>query len=581
MATGRVVLTGTDGRLRDEFLPTRLSQSELVQLVQQYAGGGSGSIPDRLSQANLDATYAPLAYGQVPAANLPAAFRTTDSQPFRADSIWNTPIGTQATFESGTDPATANFLSATPVINDTLNGYGFYLNIARPTDPLGTGTYTGSNGQSVTFTHRIPHDPVISAGSDGSMRIIDGRYVYDYWKTTKVDDLTYTAEFITRTDLLGTGMNTGTRAARFPTSGGLVRSHEISKCYIPHALCISIPPECLKRGFVWPAAAEDAAKVTYSGQVPMGSFFAIPPEVDISALGLSQEGYALAECLQNYGMYVGDASGSAAISVDGEAAVVMRPALERMRADWSNLFPKLRRVTNVGTTAGGPGPRRVAPSGPVTIRSDYQETMIDVLTSRLRMAGGAMLASETCSNPADPVAVTNSQMGGRQLTWTGWAAQYRYAEGTLKRIATPDGSTRVLLADPGRRDVRFEAVMHARHTSGWCYILITADGSSNHFRFAVSSTGTAQLQRVVGGAMTVVQGSGLPANTVGPGTRWGLAAYGPTIFMLVDGEVVFDITDPANLTYRQTGVMLPSDTNVALRELTWHSVPRLFRKPIV
>tara|TARA_B100001245_G_scaffold236497_1_gene227773 strand:- start:5825 stop:7720 length:1896 start_codon:yes stop_codon:yes gene_type:complete len=534
-----------------------------------------------ISQTVADASYAPTVDSRVPAAYLPAVFRSTDTQPFAADSIWNTPIGNGCVYETAGDAATADFLAATPVINDTLNGYGFYLNITRPGDPIGTGTYT-NNGTPISFTHRIPYDPVISTGSDGSMRIIDGRWAYDYWKTVKVDDVTYTADFITRTDLLGTGRNAGTRAARFPTSGGLIRSHELSKYYIPHALCISIPPEALLRGFVWPAAAEDAGTVTYSGNVPMGSFFAIPPSVDITTLGLTQEGYALAEAMQNYGVYVGDSSESAAISVDGEAAVVMRPALERMRTDWSTIFAQLRRVTNVGTTAGGPGARVVSAAGPVSIRTDYQETIIDVLTTRLRAVGGAILTSEDCRTAVDPIVSTNAGLGGQTLTWSGWAPQYRIEGGAIKRIASPDGSTRVIFVDPGSHNVRIECTIVARQTSGWAYIVAGATGSADSYRLAWTSSGDGQIQKTTtaGGTVALV-GTSLPTGTVAAGKRVGLMVYGSNIYALVNGEIVAEAYDSANQTGTLCGLYFPSNTTIAVKDLTVRSVPRLFRKPRV
>ncbi|QWY84300.1 minor tail protein [Gordonia phage Jalammah] len=540
----------------------------------------AADVAGKLDQSTADGRYAPTVDARVPASNLPALFRTTDSQPFAADSIWNTPIGQGATFEAAGAAATASFLAATPAINDTLNGYGFYNNIARPTDPMCTGSYTPSGGSAITFTHRIPYDPVISTGSDASMRVIDGRFAYDYWKTVKVNEYTYTADFITRTDLLGTGRNAGTRAARFPTAGGLIRSHELAKCYIPHALCISIPPTSLKRGFVWPAADEDAPGVTYSGEVPMGSFFAIPPSVNIASLSLSQEGYALAECLQNYGMYVGDASGSAAISVDGEAAVVARPALERMRTDWTALFAQLRRVTNVGTTAGAPGQRRVPAAGPVAIRADYQETVIDVLTARLRATSGAILTSENCAVDVDPVVSTNAANGGRSLAWSGWPAQYRINGGAIKRIAAPDGQTRILLINPGNRNVRLGFMVQAMHASGFAYAVVATSDSSNHYRVAITSGGSMHLQRNVG-AVTTALSPALPNGTIGVNKYVELMVYGPSISVLVDGDVVAEAVDTSNLQGTQCGIYLPSDTSIAWKSLSVRSVPRLFRKPRV
>ncbi|QEM41557.1 hypothetical protein SEA_FORZA_90 [Gordonia phage Forza] len=528
----------------------------------------------------LDKNYAPTVDGVVPAQNLPAVFRTTDSQPFAANSIWNTPIGLSSTFETQASAATASFLAATPAINDTLNGYGFYNNIARPTDPLCTATYT-SNGTTYTFKFRCPYDPVISTGTDLSMRVIDGGRAIDLWKTVKTGLYSFTADFITETDLTGSGRNAGTRAARFPTAGGLIRAHELGKCYIPHALCISIPGTSLKRGFVWPAAAEDAVGVTYSGEVPMGSFFAIPSSVDINSLGLSQEGLALAKCLQDYGMYVGDQSGSAAISVDGEAAVSMRAALERMRTDWTTtIFQQLRRVTNVGTTPGGPGTRKVAPAGPVGIRADYQETLIDVLTTRLRSQGGAFLSSEDAKTPVDPIVSTNAALGGKTLNWTGWPAQYRIATGAIRRIASPDGQTRILLVNPGVRDVRLGFTVVNMHPSGFAYAVVAATDSSNHYRLAITSGGAMHIQKVIGGTVTGLTPA--TANgTIAAGKYVEVMIYGPIITVIVDGEVVAEAYDTENLAGTQCGIYFPSDATIGWTNLRLYSVPRLFRKPRV
>ncbi|QDM55909.1 hypothetical protein SEA_TRAX_22 [Gordonia phage Trax] len=547
-----------------------------------WVDGRQGGTPitaaklNRLEQA-VEAA-APTVDSRVPAANLPSLFRTTDSQPFAADSIWNTPIGDGCSYEAAGAAATASFLAGTPAINDGLNGYGFTLNIARPTDPLVTATYTPSGGSPITFTFRCPYDPVISTGTDLSMRVIDAGRAIDLWKTVKVNDYTYTADFITSTDLLGTGRNAGTRAARWPTAGGLIRQHEIAKCYIPHAIAVSIPGTSLKRGFVWPASAEDASGVTYSGEVPMGSFFAIPPSVDIGSLGLSSEGFALAKCLQDYGAYVGDQSGSVAISAEGDAAVNMRPALERMRTDWTaTLFPLLRRVTNVGTTAGGPGNRRVPAAGPVAIRADYQETIIDTLTARMRAMTPALLTSESYAVDSDPIVATDAGLGGKPFNWTGWPSQYRNSGGATRRIAAPDGQTRILLVNPGR-NMRIGFTVKAMHASGFAYAVVAASDSQNHFRLAVTSGGSCHIQRIVGGVNTSISPA-LPNGTIGVGKYVELMVYGPNVYVFVDGELVADATDTSALFGNQCGIYFPSDTNIAWKVDRFHPVPRLFRKP--
>lgn len=45
MTAGRVVLSTSDGRLSDSFLPERLSHSRLVQLIRDHAGGGGITLP--------------------------------------------------------------------------------------------------------------------------------------------------------------------------------------------------------------------------------------------------------------------------------------------------------------------------------------------------------------------------------------------------------------------------------------------------------------------------------------------------------------------------------------------------------
>ncbi|QGJ94881.1 minor tail protein [Gordonia phage Stormageddon] len=542
-----------------------LSQTEVETIAQNAA-------------AAAVATAAPLVDSRVPAANLPPLFRTTDAQPFAADSIWNTPIGDGCAFEASSAPATASFLAATPAINDGTT-YGFTNNVARPTDPICTATMI-SNGK--VFTFRCPYDPVISPGTDLSMRVIDGWQAIDLWKTTKTGLYTFTAEFITVTDLRGTGRNTGTRAARFPSAGGLIRAHELGKCYIPHALCISIPASSLKLGFVWPAAAEDSqTNLTYSGQVPMGSFFAIPASVDLSTLGLSPEGLALAECLQKYGMYVGDQSGSAAISVDGEATVAMPSALERLRTDWTTkLFGQLRRVTNVGTVAGGPGARRAPAAGPVAVRSDPQDVTFDILVSRLRATNGIMLTSHDGGTDVSPVVSTNASLGGKSLSWMNWPAQYQTLDGAIRRIASPDGATRILTVNPGVRDVRVGVTVVSMHSSGFAYLVAAGTGSTDGFRLAVTSGGSCHLQKIVSGGSGAIQISpSLPNGSVAAGKRVELMIYGPYVAAIIDGEVALEASDTQNITGTQTGIYFPSDTNIAWRRFTVHSVPRVFRKP--
>jgi hypothetical protein len=81
--------------------------------------------------------------------------------------------------------------------------------------------------------------------------------------------------------------------------------------------------------------------------------------VNIDGLRLSAEGKALARALQNYGAYVVDRAGSAALYCE----LACDPAAtDRMNYDWKVLYREMRAVTNSSpTTVGGGGTPRVAP----------------------------------------------------------------------------------------------------------------------------------------------------------------------------------------------------------------------------
>jgi hypothetical protein len=110
---------------------------------------------------------------------------------------------------------------------------------------------------------------------------------------------------------------------------------------------------------VWPATQQDGDHATsYTGEVPMGTLFAIPSSVDITRLGLSTtQGLALAQALQNYGAYVVDRAGSNVLYCELSCDAT---AYEALRVAWRTLMPQVRAVTNnTEATPGGGGTPRV------------------------------------------------------------------------------------------------------------------------------------------------------------------------------------------------------------------------------
>jgi hypothetical protein len=141
--------------------------------------------------------------------------------------------------------------------------------------------------------------------------------------------------------------------------GGLIRQWEVTSGTIHHALALAITGSQLKAGWVWPATTQDADGATsYSGLVPMGSFAAIPPTVDLGAQGLTPGGLMVARALQGYGAYVVDRSG--AFSLYAEPSAATDPLIGQAGQDLGKIRALLRLVTNnAPTSVNGGGTRRV------------------------------------------------------------------------------------------------------------------------------------------------------------------------------------------------------------------------------
>ena len=291
----------------------------------------------------------------------PSTSRNSALHPFASSSIWNSAIGSGARFQAKADWRTASFLSGKPVINR--DPWSITVVRAKTTDPLVT-LEAVRNG--VTHQIRIPANTQPTGGSDMHVTIIspDGKTAYDTFKMEKLSSTRWRAAVVNPTDLKGSGINYGTRAAGVPAFAGLIRSHELAAKKIPHALAIAVPNEILKSGHIWPAKRQDTNGAwAYSGGVPMGSLLAIPGNVDLDSLGLSPEGMALGKALQNYGGYVVDRSGM--VSLYCEQAC-NETQTHTMAAAWKQLYPLMRAVTNSAPDSiGGGGTPRVADPAPL------------------------------------------------------------------------------------------------------------------------------------------------------------------------------------------------------------------------
>ena len=305
--------------------------------------------------------------------------------PFSSDSPWNTPLASDARFAAADDPTTRDLTDPAVAADINCREWSVPVYVASPGDPwlalsvdpalaLPNGLDASIHRNNPVPGLRAPRDAAPGAPAYGAVSYTDGHtalidethsYVVEMWRAQRRGADAMAAYTMVRNDLRGPGVGTGgARAYGGSAIGGLIRKGELARG-IPHALAFAIPrskQRCCEP--VWPATTVDGgARGSYRGHVPMGQLAAIPPNVDIAALGLSPQGLAIARALQNYGAYDVDSSSDFSIYAEPAAAA----ELGRAKEDLRKIRPLLRCVLdNLPGTPGGapPGARRRAPAAP-------------------------------------------------------------------------------------------------------------------------------------------------------------------------------------------------------------------------
>lgn len=288
--------------------------------------------------------------------------RDASLHPFASSSPWNTPIGSGAEFEDDDGALALRLRQHTKaVVNHEYWSVAVYH--ATASDPY-SSVRSIRNGR--THSGHVPTQTRPTGGDDRHVAVLQpgDRDYLDSFKWEGWTGSLWNTQLTSKLDLRGMGIREGHRAARTPAIAGLIRRHEIEAGRIPHALALAVPDSVLKSGFVWPASSQDANHATaYRGNVPMGTLFAIPPDVDLTTLGLSLEGLILGEALQNYGAYVVDRAGTAALYCE---LACDASRIAPLQAAWVKLRDELRAVTNNREdNVGGGGTPVVAPAPPL------------------------------------------------------------------------------------------------------------------------------------------------------------------------------------------------------------------------
>lgn len=263
--------------------------------------------------------------------------------PFSPTTFSNTRVGPAVEFAPDDDPRHATFREGSTDVAS--KRWSISVQHTDGGDPTAT---LQANGDKHFI--KIPADAATTGGTDDHMVVIqpDGRTAYELWGMEKIAADEWKARYLVITDLQGDGMDGGARASGISQLHGLIRRNELRNLDIEHSLAIGISGSMLKsvndgRG-VWPARAEDANNSwAYTGTIPMGTMFAIPPSVDVDELDLTPEGRAVARALQQYGGHV-------LIQADNTNLYAEMAADEgqvaNLEADWPQLRDLLRVVTN-------------------------------------------------------------------------------------------------------------------------------------------------------------------------------------------------------------------------------------------
>ena len=241
--------------------------------------------------------------------------------PFTDTSPWNTPVGSDAVYEPSTDPefdpSIGGWISTTE--------WSHPIYIAEAGDPFKKVKYAWDG--SLCKRLKVPDDAAPDPMADAHLHLIDPnhRFVVETWRAERQGTGNIFAEACVVNDLEGPGVYDdwhGTRAYGGSAIGGLIREGELLNG-IPHAVAVCLQRPGLNRNapggspFVWPASSADdgwdlpvnQGGYGETGNIYMGSLLAIPPDVDVGALGLSLQGENLGHALQDYGAYLVDACG--------------------------------------------------------------------------------------------------------------------------------------------------------------------------------------------------------------------------------------------------------------------------------
>ena len=308
--------------------------------------------------------------------------------PFNRQSAHHLPIGTGARYAGDNHPATRDWLRANRFAINVGGPWGADVVATGSSDMVRTvnGRPFGPQASVIGLPTniRLPRNGLITSIELNRSNNFDGvavvhdrvagttheLYQYDWNNGSPV------ASIHRRSDIrgLGHGTSPGQRVGMTATGVsmlfGLLRGDQINTPGHPieHALQMVLPldrpNECnvmLGMGIILPATTRDGhagQSGNNSGNIRYGELLALPPNVNLNSLGLSEPGMRLARAIQGYGIRVVDSGGCGAGAIRTDQHVSSH-VYNQLWNDIPKIYPHIRVVTNgewqPGLTAIGGG----------------------------------------------------------------------------------------------------------------------------------------------------------------------------------------------------------------------------------
>lgn len=304
--------------------------------------------------------------------------------PFNKNSAHHRPIGTGAAYASSSHAATRDWLKADSFNINVGGPWGVDVASSSSSDPytkVEARAVGSDKAYGLPVTIRLPKSGLDTRVGYNTSGNTDGvAVVYDRssgeahqlrqfnWNNGKP-----TAGQYRNWDIKGLGHGTksgqriGTSASGVAAMFGILRGHEINAAggQIEHALQMGLPAKAgcavmLSKDIQLPATSRDgfaSSPQHNTGNIPYGALMALPRNVDIGKLGLSEPGRRLAEGIRNYGIYVVDDGGCSSGAMRADQ-YIDSGVLNQLKRDIPKIYPHIRMVLNndvLGNAVAGGG----------------------------------------------------------------------------------------------------------------------------------------------------------------------------------------------------------------------------------